>query len=451
MKTIRGETTTENRSWSENFGRIGFYPWYVAGVLALAQVMSNLDRYLMSVVLEPVKTDLVLTDSQLGLLSGLSFAIVFCIASLPLGRLADISNRRIIIFIGICCWSAATVACSFANSFTQLFIARLGVGLGEAALLPAAVSLIAAYFPRDMLTKGLAVFTTGNSMGRAAAFLGGGALFMWLVGHGGLAIPAIGHFRPWQGVMLIAGLTGFAVALLCLTIREPARKIVAKEELKFSKSFSFFRQNADVYLRMFLLYGLAVGAAMALATWTISLYVRNYNVPVGTASIIVGLTSLIIGPFANMAGGWLTDRLNTMNVPAAGILVSSAVLAFLPVAGLSFWLLHGLGFAILTYVVSYFGLVMVGPACLGALQYVTPDQHRGVVSSLYLSAYSLLGYGLGPLIVGLFSDYVFKSEGTLHLSLAATFFIFAVIGVPISLSGRSAYQRLADMVHKDEK
>lgn len=421
--------------------RVGAYAWYVAVVLAIAQLMSGLDRYLMSVVLEPVKADLRLSDSQLGLLTGTSFALIFCLASIPLGRLSDIVNRRSMIAVGIGFWSLSVLACGFADSFEALFVARLGIGLGEAALLPAAVSLLSAYFTPATLTQGLAVFTTGNSLGRAAAFLGGGALLAALTAAGGFAVPGFAPMRPWQGVMIVAGLLGFAVALLCLTIREPARVRAGADAKGFRGSLDYFWRHRSTYLRIFLLYGLCVGSATALATWTISLYVRNYGVPASTASMIVGTVSLVIGPLGNMIGGWLTDRLAMRGVAGAGLLVGSGALALTPLAGLAFSAVHGLEVAVLAYGLVYFALSGAGPACLSSVQMVTPGEHRGLISSLYLCVYSLIGFGLGPLVVGLCNDYLFRSEAAIPFSLLVTFLLFAGIGVPVALSGRAGYQR----------
>lgn len=429
--------------------RVSAYSWYVAVILAIAQLMAGLDRYLMSVVLEPVKADLHLSDSQLGLLTGTSFALIFCLASVPLGRLSDFVNRRMMIAVGIAFWSVAVFACAYANSFTTLFLARLGIGLGEASLLPAAVSLLAAYFDRERLTQGLAIFTTGNSLGRATAFLGGGALLTFLSISGGVTLAGLGHFRPWQGVMLAAALAGFATALLCLTIREPARPAMAGQRGGFGHSFGYFWSARGTYLRIFLLYGLCVGSATALATWTISLYVRNYGVPVSRASMIVGAVSLLIGPLGNMIGGWLTDRLVARGVAGAGMLVGAGALALTPLAGLAFLSADSLAVAVVTYALIYFCLSGAGPACLGGLQLVTPAAHRGLISSLYLCAYSLIGFGLGPLIVGIFNDYVFRSTAAIPFSLAVTFALFAGFGIPTILSGRGAYHRQMQRVSEE--
>jgi MFS family permease len=427
------------------------YAWYVACVLAVGQIMASLDRYVMSVVLEPVKHDLFISDSQLGLLSGTSFALVFCLASIPLGRLVDVMNRRWIVASGIFFWSASTLACAFAHSFWGLFVGRLGIGLGEAALLPGAVSLIAAYFGKAQMTKGLVVFMMGNPLGRAVAFLGGGALFALLVSQGGLPLARLGVFRPWQGVFLISGLIGIAVSILCLTIREPTRTPTAGGTThRMADTIAYFLRHIGVYTRVFLVCGIDVAIASAMATWSVSLFVRKYGMAVGKASMIIGAISLVAGSISTLFGGWLTDQMIRRNVKAAPMVVAAGLIAACPVVGLVLWLSNSLLLTFAGYTVIYFAFNAGVPVCLMGVQLVTPDKHRGVISSFYLVTYSLLGLGGGPLLVGLSNDYLFQSPAAVGSSLALTFFALSLIGVPLALSGRNAYQSAAANVHHFE-
>ncbi|MDB5697838.1 MAG: major facilitator superfamily 1 [Alphaproteobacteria bacterium] len=420
-------------------GSIGLYPWYVAALLSLAQLVSVLDRYLMSVALEPVKADLMLSDSQLGLLTGVSFALLFTLASLPLGRAADIGSRRLIIVCGIAAWSVATMAGGFADSFTSLFVTRLGVGLGEAAMMPAAMSLIAAYFIKSQRTKGVAIFSIGGSLGRAAAFMGGGATLALLAAHGGLALPAGLLLKPWQGLFFLAGAIGFVVALLCLTIREPRRSSTERSG-RLNDSLTYFWENRGLYLRFFLAYSAVVAIVMSLASWTVSIYVRGHGLSVAQASMLVGATSLALGPAGGWFGGWLTDRMIRAGVVAAPLLVLAGVLTVAPFAGLMMALAPSAAVVALGYGIVYFSISAAGPAGFGGLQLVTPERHRGFTSAMLLCAYTLLGSGLGPLIVGLVSDYLLRDEQAIATALAASLALFALIGLPAALAGRRSYQ-----------
>ena len=204
----------------------GPYAWYVAILLAAAHLVSFVDRFVMSLVMEPLKADLGLSDFQLGLLQGTGFVILYTLVALPLGLMADRVNRRNLIVAGIVLWSLATGLCGLAYSFGSLFLARIGVGFGEAALVPAAMSLLAAYFPRRQLGRAVSLFTTGASLGKSTALIGGGAVLAMLVAAGGLTLPGIGRLVPWQGTFVVMAVPGFLLAALLLTLREPPRPAV---------------------------------------------------------------------------------------------------------------------------------------------------------------------------------------------------------------------------------
>lgn len=412
--------------------QIGWYPWYVACLLCLAQLVSILDHYLMSVVLEPIKHDLQVSDSQLGLLTGPSFAIFFAIACIPLGRLADVANRRLIIVFGIFGWSIATLLCAFSNSFGTLFAARLGVGLGEAALLPSALSLIAAYFGIDKQSKGVAIFATGNSLGRAAAFIGGGAMLGLLTTRGGLHVFNTVAFKPWQGLFFLAGMLGFAVSLACLTIREPRREESARRGT-LSESLSYFWRNGRLYLQFFLPFALNVATVMAMAGWMVSLYVRQFGLSIAEASALMGTSSLIIGPIGAALGGWLTDLLIRNGKLGAPPAILAAILTVCAAGALAMPFSRNLWMTASLYCVIYLALSCAGPPGYSGVQMITPERHRGLVSSFFLCTYTLVGAGLGPLVVGIFSDYLF-TEDHLAYSLAATCLVFSLVGVPVALS-----------------
>src|SRR5437868_4642377 len=201
----------------------GGYKWYVALVLCLAHTVAMIDRFVMVLVSESVRTAMHLTDTQLGLLQGTGFAILYCGFAIPLGCIADATNRRNLILFGLAVWSLATIAAAFATSFETLFLTRIFVGMGEACLIPAGMSLLAAYFAPANLARGTAIFGLGANFGYGFAFLGGGALLAMLLAAGGLQLPGLGLLSPWQGIFVFAGLTAAPVLVLLLFVREPPR------------------------------------------------------------------------------------------------------------------------------------------------------------------------------------------------------------------------------------
>jgi MFS family permease len=409
-------------------------------MLSLAYLLSIMDRYLLSVVLEEIKASLRLTDTQLGLLQGPSFVVLFLLASMPLGRMADVGSRRLIVVAGLSFWSVCTIACGMTNSFTGLLLARLGVGLGEAALLPCAMSLIAAYFSRDSLSRGISIYSMGSSFGRVAAFSGGGALFAWFAVHGGIQLWGGEPFRAWQSVFLVAGMGGLAIALLFLvTVREPPRAARASQGSDLRAGFVHFWQQRWAYLAICMPFSMTTAAAMVLGAWSVSFYVRSHGLSTAAASQLVGITGLISGPVGHLFGGWLNDFLRKRGDVGPQPRVLAVVLLVATLFVSIFATASSIPVAALAYGVAYFAVSVAGPTGFSGMQLPTPVGHRGFIASLFLFFYTALGTGLGPLLVGLFGDHLFRSEAMLGRAMIASTVLVALVGIPFALLGRRAF------------
>ncbi len=421
------------------------YSWYIAGLICLASTISVLDRYLFGVVLEPIKHDLSLTDTQLAVIQGPSFVTLFVLASLPLGRLADVGDRRLIIATGLAFWSLSTVACAFVHSFSGLLIARMAVGLGEAALLPSAMSLLASYFTADRMGRASAFYTVGGPLGKAFAFIGGGALIALFSARGGVPVGGL-IFRPWQFCFLIAGLAGIIVSLLfLLTVREPRRgEAEARELSSMGDSLAYFSAHASGFLAIFVPFAMFTAVTQQLASWSVSYYAREHGATVGTAAAIIGFTGLIIGPLGQVIGGFGGDHLNTKGRSGLQPIWLATGMTLASVFTILFALAPRMDLAALAFAIAQLLLNCGGPIAYGALQIVTPDRHRGIISSLFLLTYTVLGTGAGPLVVALVNDYVLNSEGMLRQSIVISTLAFAVLGVSAAIFGRRAFLRLVD-------
>src|SRR5690606_31508962 len=198
--------------------------WYAVVILVIAFVFSFIDRIIIAMLVDPLKQDLGLSDTQLGILQGLAFAVFYAVVGLPIGRWADRYSRRMIIASGIFLWSIMTAVCGLARNFWELFLARVGVGVGEAALSPAAYSMIADYFPKEKLGRAVGVYQAGAFFGAGLSFLVGGLIIQAVAKAGDISLPLVGAVRPWQVVFFVVGLPGVLVALLMFTVREPARR-----------------------------------------------------------------------------------------------------------------------------------------------------------------------------------------------------------------------------------
>lgn len=414
----------------------GNYAWYVAIVLSFAHFVSFIDRFVMSLVLGPVKSAFAISDTQLGLLHGTGFVILYCVAAIPLGSYVDRGNRRNLIIAGIVCWSLATAACGLARNFEQLFIARIAVGLGEACLVPAALSMIVAYFPGHSLGRAVSVFSTGATAGASAALIGGGLLFGWLVTQPPLVVPGVGPLFPWQTLFLIAALPGIVSALLMMGVREPARPVATATKPCLREALGHIRANAAAF-------GFHTGATCAVvilyqayAAWTPTLLVRSYGLDVRASGLAVGLVLLIAGPLGNLCGGVLIDHFHRNGrVGAVGLTMAIAMFVTI-VSGVAFSLSGNLVVAMITWGIMMTAIAMGVPAALTGIQLITPDPQRGVISALFLAAFTLVGVGFGPMAVGALTDGVFRDALALGRSLLVVVLIVATVGAIAAMLSR---------------
>lgn len=395
--------------------------WYAVFVLTVVYVLAFIDRTILSLLVGPIRADLGLSDTQLSLLHGFAFAIFYTTLGIPIALLADRLNRRNIIAIGLAFWSVATAACGLARSFGHLFLARVGVGVGEAALSPAAYSLIADAFPPERLSRAVAVYTLGAFAGSGLAFLIGGAVVGGVTSAGTVAVPLLGALQPWQLVFVLVGLPGIPMALWMLTIREPARrKPSATGSLTgaLRDNLRYMRGHWQVYVSHFAgfsLIGLVFNAALA---WLPAYLMRLHGLKPAGAGFWLGSILLLAGVGGVLSGGWFADRMvaagksdGTMRVG-----VYSALLA-IPFA-LSATLVPSLPLSLALITGLVYATTLPYGAAAAALQIVTPGPMRATASALYLFILNFAGIGVGSALVALATDRVYGDDLAVGKSLA---------------------------------
>lgn len=417
------------------------YAWYVAALLATGHLISFIDRFLMSLLMEPLKADLGVSDAQLGLLQGTGFVILYTLVAVPLGRMADTMNRRSLIIAGILLWSLATGLCGLADNFGSLFLARIAVGFGEAALVPAAMSLLAAYFPRRQLGRAVSLFTTGASLGKSAALIGGGAVLATVTAIGGMTLPGIGHLAPWQATFVIMAVPGFLLALLMLTVREPARvSATAGVSPSFGTAFQYVRQNGAAYATHTAAATIVVLLIQTIVAWMPSFYVRFFAMTSPQAGLTVGSIVLVAAPLGHLCGGMLTDNFQSRRAasPAAPVIVTGLLGAIPSI--LVFATSRNLAVSVVAAALLNFFLTLASPATLAGIQMLTPDRLRGVVTSMFLATATLIGIGCGPAMIGLLTDLL-GGPNRLGQSLLIAVPILALSGAALALASRKPFER----------
>ncbi|GIL38005.1 MFS transporter [Rhodospirillales bacterium TMPK1] len=421
---------------------VGAYAWYIAVLMALSHLVSFLDRFVMGLAAVPIKTELGLSDTQIGLLAGLGFVILYSVVAVPLGQLADVVNRKRMIAVGIFFWSVATAACAFADSFGSLFLARLSVGLGEASLVPAAMSLIAAYFTRDKLGRAVSLFTMGAGLGKSAAYIAGAAILAWSIPRGGLTVPGLGHFVPWQVLFLAASLPGFVLVVLMLTtVREPVRTRTGKRP-GAGPALAYLRANLRVYLTFGIAAISVIMEVQTIAAWAPSFFAREHNMTAAEAGYLVGSAALLASIFGALSGGFLTDWMQSRGLIGAPSITMAVSLVATAVSGLVLYTTPSLAIAVPAYAIVQFMTSAGSPAGLAGIQMMTPPEYRGLISSIFLCGVTLIAVGLGPTFIGVLTDHVFTGPRGLGTALLAANLVFAVIGIVAALSCRRGFQAL---------
>ena len=419
------------------------YAWFVVGLLTLAYVFSFIDRQILTLLVGPIQKDLNIDDSQMGLLIGASFAVFYTFFGIPLGRLADTRSRRVLITCGIGLWSLMTAGCGLTRTFWQLALMRMGVGVGEASLSPAAYSLISDYFPPHRRSTAISVYSMGIYIGSGLAFILGGMVIQFASGSENFTVPLVGAVRSWQMVFFVVGLPGLFVALLMLIIREPSRKGLrtAEPTVPFGEVWSYFRGNRSSFF--FLNMGVAVITLFGYGAfaWTPSFFIRKFNWTPGQTGMVFGLIVAFTGTLGIVSGGRLADWLRSRGQPDADLRVAllSALAAIpfvvaFPLAGSA--ALAAVLLAPVTFLCSVpFG---VAPA---AIQQMMPNTMRSQASALYLFVINLIGMGIGPWLVAWLTDKAFHDPKAVGYSLLVVGLVSFALGGLLLWLGLKPYRR----------
>lgn len=431
------------------------YGWYVVGVLTLAYVFSFLDRQILSLLVEPMKADLDLNDTQISLLQGLAFAVCNALAGLPLGRLVDTQRRTTLVAAGIAFWSVATAACGLVRGYGALLMLRMGVGAGEAILTPAANSLIGDHFPPHKVGFPLAVYSIGIFIGGGLALVIGATVIAGAMTAGPLHVQFVGEIRPWQTVFLIVGLPGLLVALLALSLREPARKgalhrSVAADGTEKPEApplrdvFAFLNQNRRAFISVNLFMGFSAVAGYGVAAWVPSMFIRRHGWTAVEIGHTYGLLLLVCGTAGVLMGGWLGDVMTRRHGPGGRLRIAIAVKLLTIPFIVGYTLLPNASWALLPLAVSIFLPTFMNGLSPAILQQMVPNQMRGTAISISLLVVNMLGLGLGPTLIAVLNDHVFRDPNMIHLSILLVCVVMAAISLLFILIAYRPYVALVN-------
>lgn len=425
--------------------------WYGVGIFTLVTALALIDRQILVLLVEPIKQDLRISDTRMSLLMGFAFVMFYAFLGIPIARLADIKSRRAIIGFGIAFWSLMTAICGLSRNYWHLFLARMGVGAGEACYAPAIFSSVGDTFPPQMLPRASAVISTGFYFGSGAALIVGGAVIQAAISMPVFVVPVIGEVRPWQTTFFIVGLPGVVIACLMATVHEPRRRgMIAHSDsgdqaakpksLPVKVIVRWFQSEWKTYMGIYGGMAVTAIAGTGASAWLPTFFIRTYGWSAAEVGLAMGIVLLTVAPAGLLVGGFLAEWLLKRGYADANMRVALyATVTSVPVAVLyplmpTPVLALGL-YALNTFIIS----LRPGPQN-AALVIVTPNQMRAQASALYFFLFNLLGMGLGPLMIAGFTDYLFGSEAALRYSLALHLAILGPIASVVFWFGLKPYR-----------
>ncbi len=393
--------------------------WIAVVVLSACYVFSLIDRLIINLLVDPIKADLGLSDVQIALVQGPAFAILYATAGAPLGRLADIVSRRGLAATAIAFWSACTAVTGMATNFLTLAAARIGVGVGEAALTPAAYSLFADGVRRSRLGRAIAIYTAGSALGSGLALLGGGWLYATFEAAGTAT-------APWRLTLFAVGLPGLLLAVaVVLLVKEPARR-QAEARPAVRSVLAYLVQHRRFYGWTFMAYAALSTLIYGFMAWAPSYLIRTFELTPGEAGMRFGAAMLVSGVAGPLFAGWAVDRTSARLGLMAPLRIMAGAFLCAIVAVLALPWTTGLGSAVaILSVVGFFATGMLGLPPI-ALQIATPGLMRGLVSGINLMIGNLIGLSIGPVAIALLST---RMANGLAPAMASVVVVSAIAGI----------------------
>jgi predicted MFS family arabinose efflux permease len=392
-------------------------------VMTFAQVFAFIDRQIPAMLVEPIKQDFSLNDSQIALLGGAAFSIFYAIMALPIGYAVDRYKRVNVLGTGIFVWSLMTTLAGLANSFGRLFGARIGVAVGEAVMAPVSVSLVSDYFPQNKQGKPMGIITAGVYIGIGATLIGGGYLIDYLTDIGGITIPGIGYFKPWQATFLVVGIPGILISVAAFMLHEPRRLGLAQTPEKDSKSINIFShiiKNKSTLIPMFA--GLIFMALIfySFTFWAPSMMVRTHGLSLTEVGFSLGIITIISSILGTISSGAVVDYLRSRGRTDAPIRTAMFACIFAMPAICLAPLVENVVAAWTLIGIYLFFISSFAPIGLLAVSGVSSNEVKGQMAAVHAFLMMAFGLSLGPQITAFFTDFILQDESKLGLAVSLT-------------------------------
>lgn len=419
--------------------RVSARAWWAMAVFVLAAIISYSDRQVLGLLVDPIRAELSLRDTDLGLLQGVAFAMVYALASLPLGWASDRTSRRNLVIVGVVIWSLATIACGYASSFNELFLARMFIGIGEASLAPAVISMIADLFPLERRGLAIGLFNMGMIIGGGGAFIVGGGLLSIAATGGFESWPFLQALTPWRVALVVMGFSGILLIILLWTVSEPARRgAVSGAGQSLRGMYYSVRSRRSTLLPLYAAIASVSVMEFGMMMWMPTLLTRRFNFGLSEAGGTLGTIVITAAILGTLIGGllsvWIIKRWSVQ-----GLLKAAAM---------------AVGFGTLTMAVGFansgilalalFFLWQFSATCssligITTLQNILPNELRGFGISIAAFLNIIIGLGIGSLLPPLIVESIYKDPTSIGLALST-------VGIPMTVLAAWLYRRCASRV-----
>ncbi|MCA9220126.1 MAG: MFS transporter [Rhodobacteraceae bacterium] len=419
------------------------YAWFVVLAISLLQIGSHIDRQIITLLVEPMRRDFGVNDTQVSLLLGFAFALFYGVTAIPIGRLVDRFHRVRILVIAVIFWSLATLWCMLSDSYWSLFVARMMVGLGEAALIPAGFSILSDYFRPGRIASAISCVTGASFVGSGVALAFGGWVIDALPTSPTVVLPIVGEIRSWQLAFGFASIPSFVILVLFAFVREPKRRGAAPAEshVTIRDILKYLASDKQLWIAIFVGMSFINTFQYGITAWVPTFFMRTYGWTASEIGQIYGAGFIICGTLGTVSGGWLCDRLYDrigrrafVILPLASAAIVAPIIFVFAIAG------NDTVSATLLFLLTYFGTISFGGA-VGALPSLAPNRMRGQLVAAYMLLGTLIGQGGGPWIIAFFTDHVFGDPMLIRNSIASVSTSLLIGAVIVLFIGQRAIAR----------
>ncbi|MEZ5897750.1 MAG: MFS transporter [Parvularculaceae bacterium] len=415
--------------------------WYVVALVCAIYVISYLDRLILGLLVQPIQSEISLNDTEMSLLFGMAFASVFALAGLPLGRMADTRNRKLLIVVGILLWCALTIASGFAQDFPTLLACRFGVAIGEAAFLPAALSIISDLFPRERRSLPISIVMTAGMLGVSVSYFLGAAIIDLVISLNESGMLKT-QLAPWRLTLVAVGLPGIFLGLIfAMTVAEPERKAVAPQKISLIGTWKHMVESGWAYFGM--LGGIAILTLIpfSLSAWFPTFLIRHFGMTPQEAGYSFGAAFATGAISGSLTLPWIANRLSANGRgDALPLIAALAVLCGAPLAILA-PLAPNSTTSVLLVGAALFLLAGAPTLASVSVQVIAPERARAQLQSVYLLLTNTIGLGFGPTITALLSEWLFDGPKDIGLGISSLAVMAAPAAIIILLVARRDFSR----------